>query len=312
MSFFYNILQHDNRQNSRLFKALINKPFCPDFPSVLLLIFALSPQPANALPQEDAVSRQTGGRIVRLPQDNSSSRPLVSFMAIQDKGYRFDGWDGDCANTLGTLCTLDTVVNDRVSARFVKIKTPETATKALLLLQDAAARPTLWNEFVRQHFDNRCPVIYGGVLLGPDSFNPGNRVYCYRIAFGYYDPLKSVKSQQAENDTPDTHNDYASHEITAAVLGILNRHPQLSLTLVSQQNITSAAQPFLQSDAAKLSDFVALIVLRQAGESFAEQLADGWVSGQNTPVLSLEANPRQGAKIGTALSLLTKSWWINP
>lgn len=271
-----------------------------------------------------------GGRVTTVPshtgcQKNctiqTTSEALVSLFAIPDKGYRFQGWGGACVNTIGPLCTLKAIEDSGVDASFVKTESVHAPTKALLLMHDARGKPTVWNEFVNQNFNNRCPVVYGGVVLSEDSFDPHNKVYCYRIAFGYYDLLKVNKTKMLSDAVLDGNKKKSdffgkqlSNEVAAAMLGILNRHPKLSLTLVGQVSAAIAAQHFLQTNTVVGGDVVGLLALQRSG--LAENAAD--YDGQDhvgfkpetTAYLSLDANPKQGAKISAALTQLTKSWWM--
>jgi Divergent InlB B-repeat domain len=297
---------------------------------LIAAILAAFPLNVSAVTIAVQVIDGSGGRVTNVPSNTgcqqnciirTASETMVSLFAIPDKDYRFQGWDGACVNTIGPLCTLKTIEDSRVIARFVKSKSVHAPIKALLLLHDIGDKPIVWNEFVNQNFNNRCPVIYGGVVLAEDSFNPHNKVYCYRIAFGYYDLLNVSKTTMLGDAILDGNKKNAdffgkqlSNEVAAAVLGILNRYPQLSLTLVGQASAASAAQHFLQINTVVRADIVGLLALQRSGlaENAADHEALGHVGFKpdGAAYLSLDANPKQVAKISAALEQLPKSWWI--
>jgi hypothetical protein len=239
---------------------------------------------------------------------------LISLFATPDKGYRFKNWAGACVKTVGPLCTLKSQENSRVTAHFIKTKAPQSPAKALLLLHDADAKHTVWNDFVKQRFNNQCPVIYGGVLLEKEPMVSANKVYCYRVSFGYYDRLKQSENlklakQTISDSTPkkNSHRTHFAYEVQAAVLGILERHPNLSLTLIGQGQGALAARTFLQSDTDLTTHVVGLLALQPAhstgtGNGYPATLP---------PLLTLEAEPDQDAKISAALTQLTQSWWMD-
>jgi len=273
------------------------------------------------------VTNGLGGRIAAAPGDvdcafncliSVKMGAVSSLFAIADKGYRFQAWEGACANTLGPLCTIKVGGDAQLGARFVKAETSKKPVKALLLLHGEDARQSVWNEFVRQRFDDRCPVVYGGVVLGDDSHDPENKVYCYRIAFGYYDMLKQQaapvgleKSGDRQKTKKTVPGKFWNHEIRAAVLGLLARHPNLNLTLLGQSRAAVAAQSFLLTNTVESSHVIGLLNLRQAGQAF-ELTQPNADQAQRVTVLNLMAKPDQDAKISTALAQLTKSWWLNP
>ncbi|MDP2902266.1 MAG: hypothetical protein Q8N96_04055 [Methylovulum sp.] len=283
------------------------------------VMFAAFPLPTTALTLDAQVADGVGGHIASASGDMDCmpgctlqipSQALVSLFAVADKDYRFQGWNGACVNTIGPLCTLKPSGNISLGARFVKTKVPKMPVKALLLLHDEGVKHTVWNEFVKQHFNNRCPVVYGGVVLGEDSYDPHNNVYCYRIAFGYYDMLNIAAKTLQDNASvgkakPRFSSKRLGYEVRAAALGLLKRHPKLSLTLVGQARAALAAQSFLQADIAENSGVVGLLALQQAGHNGADAL-DNLAS----PVLKLDAEPEQDAKISAALAQLTNSWWM--
>ncbi len=295
--------------------------------TVVFTTFSLQ---AAAITLSIQVADGLGGRVVGVPGNTdcmlsctieASSQALVSLFAVPDKGYRFTGWNGACADTLGPLCTLTTTENISVSARFVKTKVPKLPTKALLLLHGVGDRNTVWNEFVNERFHSRCPVVYGGVVLGEDSFDPRNKVFCYRIAFGYYDMLNLSKAAGILQNVSDSRKaKYPSsskrlgYEVRAAVLGVLDRHPNLSLTLVGQERAALAAQSFLQADIAEHCGVVGLLALQPTNsyqsDTVSEQMYHEAVDAGRTEVLKLEAEPDQEGRISAALTQLTKSWWI--
>ena len=288
----------------------------------VLILAALSLQ-AAAFRLDVQVAGGSGGRVAIVPGDTDCTlgcsiqappHSLLSLFALPDQGYRFQGWNGACAGTLGPLCTLRAGEPIDVSAHFARAEMPQAPIKALLLLHGEGARHTVWNEWVKQRFNNRCPVIYGGVVLGEDSFDPRNNVYCYRIAFGYYDMLdhNAAKALQKAGDTPKTSGKQLGYEVRAAVLGLLNRHPELSLTLVGQARAALAAQSFLQADTEERSRVIGLLALQQSSDD-DEQAVYGPLYRETggIAVLQLEAGPEQDGEISAALGGLTKSWWMS-
>lgn len=292
-------------------------------PLFLSALLAAQPLPIAAVTLDVQVAGGSGGRIVSTPGDTHCApdctiqappQSLVSLFALPDKNYRFQGWDGACANTIGPLCTLRPEGNTRLSARFVKTESPQAPTKALLLLHGESLKHSVWNEFVKHRFNNRCPVIYGGVVLGEDSFDPRNNVYCYRIAFGYYDNLIHTKTAGLLQKTADNRKakkrfsgKQSGYEVRAAVLGIENRHPDLSLTLVGQAHAALAAQSFLQVDSAESDEVVGLLALSHQAKHSVRPVP---FKTSRTDALILDAKPEQEGKISAALAQLTKSWWM--
>lgn len=196
-----------------------------------------------------------GGRIisaggVQCPASCAVAAPeqsLVSLFAVAAPGYRFDSWQGACEAAIGPLCTLAADPGTALSARFVRDEVEHGQSKALLLLHGANANYAAWNKFVKQRFNDRCPTIRGGVVLGGDSLDPDNGVYCYRIDFGYYATAPKAAGARAGNDSATLKQ--LGHEVRAAVLGILGRHPQLSLVLLGHERGGEAAREFLLSNA---------------------------------------------------------------
>ena len=300
----------------------------------LLLVaamFALFPPTVSAVMITVQVGDGLGGRVTSSPAKMGCQQSCtiqtfsdsgLSLFAVPDEGYRFQGWEGACANTIGPLCTIKPTGDGNVSVRFAKTKTKATnvATKALLLLHGKGDKYSVWNTFVKQHFNNRCPVVYGGVVLDEDSVGPHNKVYCYRIAFGYYDllnlsnPAGIIGLADSQNDRDNLSSKHLSNEVAAAVLGILNRHPKLSLTLVGQGHVASAAQVFSQANTAVRGDVVGLLDLQQRDASVTDVdvggLENTTFEDDQTACLSLDAHPSQGGKISAALAQLTKSWWL--
>ncbi len=296
-------------------------------PLFLSVILAATPLAIAAVTLDVQVAGGSGGRIVSTPGNTdcapdctiqASPQSLVSLFALPDKTYRFQGWDGACANTIGPLCTLRPDRNTRLSARFVKTEAPEAPTKALLLLHGEGLKHSVWNEFIKHRFNNRCPVIYGGVVLGEDSFDPRNNVYCYRIAFGYYDSLTHTKTGRSLQKTADNRNakkrfagKQLGYEVRAAVLGIENRHPDLSLTLVGQAHAALAAQSFLQADTVEPDEVAGLLALQPASSQAKHSVRRVPFKISRTEALIVDAVPEQEGKISAALAQLTKSWWMS-
>lgn len=232
-----------------------------------------------------------------------------NFLAFPDKDYRFAGWTGSCANNIGTLCTLNTQQQARVSARFIKTQAAEVG-KAILLLHDTNNRPTVWNEFVKQLFANRCPIIYGGVILGADSAHPANQVYCYRLAFGYFAQIKAANALFKANpsQTPT-----AQYEILAALSSLIARHPNLSLSLIAQEDSASAVFALLPTVKSYPFNINSLLFLQSPSPDHDLLVSDSEsIIDSNIDSMVIDAKPRHSAKISAALSELSKTWWTSP
>jgi Divergent InlB B-repeat domain len=222
-----------------------------------VLLFIL-PKLATATTVDIQVHGGLGGAVATVPGNIECSQncriqqfpnTLVSLFAVPEPGYRFLGWDGECATTIGPLCTFKLGNDTTVTARFAKAKANPEHAHAVLLLHGNAATASVWNDYAKQHFNNRCPVVYGGVLLEQDSYDKSSNLYCYRVAFGYYnaliDPNKHLTKRSKGNRLS---NNYHAYEIRAATLGILERHPKLSVTLVGQGDAAIAARNYMAAN----------------------------------------------------------------
>jgi hypothetical protein len=292
---------------------------------VWLWLWAFS-LPATAATLSLYVEDGVGGHIAALPTSvdcaagcliEAPSDTLTSLFAIPDKGYRLQAWLGDCAATQGPLCTLKATDNHHIGVRFIKSAASAKPAKALLLLHGENERHTVWNEFAKQRFNNLCPIIYGGVVLGDDSSDPDNHVYCYRIAFGYYDLLDTAPSQPDGPATlaaakPDKRVAYTrlGHEVRAAVLGITDRHPNVRLALVGQAQGILAAEAFLQTGSEQRKHVIGLLALQAQQDSNASRPTLMHPRTRRTATLSLTAAPEQDALLSSGLAQLTQSWWL--
>jgi hypothetical protein len=210
-----------------------------------------------------SVAGASGGQIVATSNELTCSstctlqteETLLGLFAVPERGYRFESWEGACENTLGPFCTVTASDYLMVRARFVPDESFASPAKALLLLHGESEDHKVWNEFAKQRFNDQCPVIRGGVVLGNDSLDFQNDVYCYRIDFGYYAAAfsrKLVKEMRSASEYPtadeETQWSAWNYEIRAAVLGILARHPRLSLVLLGHHRGGLAAQQFIRSN----------------------------------------------------------------
>ncbi len=277
-------------------------------------LLVLSAQLSVADATVKSISRVKGGQIIDLPANTHCNPDCPAarqpgFLALADKGYRFAGWTGDCANSIGTLCTLNTAQHAQVSARFVKTQAADTG-KAILLLHDTNNRPTVWNEFVKQLFANRCPIIYGGVILGADSVHPVNQVYCYRLAFGYFAQIRSESTlQEAKSSQTST----TQYEILAALSSLLTRHPNLSLSLIAQEDSASAVHALLSTENNYPLNIHSVLFLQSSSLDHDLPISDNEsLAGLNIDTMVIGAKPQHSAKISTALSELTAAWWTSP
>ncbi len=247
----------------------------------------------------------------------SPAKHAMSFFAVPDKGYRFASWEGDCADTIGPLCTLNTEGGKRVIARFVKHENLPAPRHVLLLLHDYTEKQSVWNKYIGQHFNDRCPTIYGGVLLEKDSPELTSKLACYRIAFGYYNLFDTF----ARNDTDlsDLNNlrkkrqhlhQQRANEIRAAILGILNRHPGSAFVLVGHGDAALATQAFLQKKTESRNNVFGLINLTSVkltktvgnGALVVDQPMQTKTNG--VVMLNLAANPKQSRQINAGLGYL--------
>jgi hypothetical protein len=211
---------------------------------------------------------------------NVQDRALLSLFAVPDAGYRFQGWEGACQDTLGPLCTPVADGNLAVRAQFVLNDAPSEPAKALLLLHGANENHEAWNEFVKQRFGDRCPTVHGGVVLGDDAYDPRNDVYCYRIDFGYYDVANGFGNAGRTWGDRSTLRQLG-YEVRAAVLGILDRHPALSLMLLSHDRGGQAAREFLLSNAPERRVIAGLLAIDSPSRATAT--GRGRHGGQKQP-----------------------------
>lgn len=306
------------------FFSHVNKGFKTSFNSIgtlsiTALMLGLFTQQVSAYQVDLEIVDDKGGKIsivennyvcTRQCKIQTFPKKVISLFALANEGYRFVDWEGACKNNLGSLCTLTLNDNGKVSARFVKTGKPLSSTRAVLLLHDINEQSVVWNEFVKHRFNNICPVIYGGVLLDKDSFDTRNNIACYRIEFGYYGRLYNgllnqtgsnyQMSTKAKNHYFRTH---LSHEIRAAVLGILNRHPNLNLTIVSHGHANSAARSYLNSSADDLKYINGLLTLN-SNNSVTEKknvLIPNGDEIDGIASVKINAKPEQSRKINAAL-----------
>jgi hypothetical protein len=277
---------------------------------------------ASLAPLSEAASvtlaaRTEGGRIAVVPDEtscassacvlNEPDQALIGLFAEPEAGYRFKGWDGACENVVGPLCTLTPADGAfDLGAYFVRDDRFQALAhaKALLLLHGAEDKSTVWNEFVKQRFADRCPSIRGGVVIGADSIDADNQVYCYRVDFGYYDAATpKLQSGNAPSAADPSAFEHWRHEVRAAVLGIHDRHPSIELVLVGHAQGGWAARGFLRSDAPESRAVVGLLTL-SAGQD--ESVA------QRTRLDLPAVNPEEEAGINWALGQMMQGWWTRP
>ncbi len=287
------------------------------FPCVILSLSL--PCPATALEFNQPALLLDGGRIISVSGkpdcenecgNDMNALQQTSYIALAEPGYRFTGWSGECSHFPGTLCTLNVTQDNNISAGFTKTQLPKLNKKALLLLPDPQTRPTVWNEFAKQNFGNRCPILFGGVIFGQDSLNPHNSVYCYRLDFGYFAQLGADAGKSYAY--PSGQDESASLEIQAAVSAIRSKHPGISLMLVAQEHAGTAAQTFILDETPEWNDIKGLLILTRQKTATGSSLQQEYTAQSSTiPVLNLQALPNQGARINAALTKLTQTWWNN-
>jgi len=292
-----------------------------------LLAACWLPMPAHAQEFTLRVMENKGGKIVLPGQGDCLAECKVlmpqakvhSLFAVPAYGYRFAGWRGVCGDTLGPLCTLSTGQGTAASAQFKANESMPVPVKALLLVHGPGANVFVWNDFVSRFFNNRCPVIYGGVVLDDDAQNPANQVYCYRVKLGYYGRyFRGLDQQGIEGPVSGLEQkqnplavEYLSNEIKAAMLGVLNRHPHSSWVVVGQGWSGLALKTGMQYDdglPSHVAGFLALLdaAPRRRGKGDGGDLDEG---GAHGPFLSLDASPDQTHKLNQALGRLAPTWW---
>ncbi|MBK8816429.1 MAG: hypothetical protein IPN42_13430 [Methylococcaceae bacterium] len=291
--------------------------------SIFLISLSFYAHQADAYQLELEIFESKGGKISSVENNfgcmehckiQTFSKRIISLLALADDGYRFDGWEGACDNSLGPLCTLKLNENGKVSAKFVKSEQATPPVQAILLLHDINEKHTVWNEFVKQRFNNRCPVVYGGFVLDKDSFDTSNRTACYRIAFGYYGLIRDslVDKDYLANSRPHYSKTHLGFEIRAAVLGLLNRHPNLNLTLIGNGHAAIPALSYLQTTTEDRKNINGLLSLSSEGRItdkniFSAMRADS--EFKEFPLVRIAAHPAQSRKINAALDTLVNAKW---
>jgi len=296
---------------------------------LFLLLACLFATPVVAHKLTVQVRENTGGKIAIPGQGECLAEcevPLppaevLSLFAVPASGYRFAGWQGVCGNTTGPLCTLSVGQGPMASVRFEATEATPKPVKALLLVHGPGGNAFVWNDFVGRYFDNRCPVIYGGVILDDDASNPANQVHCYRVELGYYARFFQGTGyqdlQQSALDWGNNENfprEFLTYEIKAAYLGILNRHPHSSLVVVASQGFRGLAARFLSPDD---DGFPGHVVGWLALADTAPQRQGKGRGGDGARLkgirhgafLSLYARPDQTRKLNKALGQLAPDWW---
>lgn len=293
-----------------------------------LLLACLLPMPVLAQKLSVHVLGHKGGKIVVPDRGECLSdcevwmprTRVYSLFAVPASGYRFAGWKGVCRDTIGPLCTLSVGQEPMVSARFVATAAMPEPVKALLLVHGSGANAFVWNDFVGRYFENRCPVIYGGIILDDDASNPANQVYCYRVKSGYYDRFFQGLDQQgmrepASDLAPEIAppREYLANEIKAAVLGILNRHPDSSLVVVGQGDSGLAARSGLQYENDLPGHIVGWLALADTAPQHLGKkglVDDAKLEGDHHgQFLSMDVRPDQIRKLNKALRRLAPAWW---
>lgn len=270
------------------------------------------------------LSSDDGGKVIQVLAENedctapcatdAKQQNLVSLFAVPNSGYQFQGWSEPCAETIGPLCTLAWGKHTHVQASFVKASQTATETKVLLLISGSADSHSGWNDLIAQRFNNQCPVIYGGVVLGTDSVNPNNQVYCYQLRLGYY-AFANPNLLTAHSGSAVNLNEM-SNEIRAGFLGLRSRHQHMNMTLITENFATFAAiHALAQNDLPELT-VTGFIGLHQKDSInlLSQRGVDSSISqgGQYMPaVFHIQAQPQQVQAIETLLDQLPDVWWQN-
>ncbi len=281
---------------------------------LLLLLLGSAPVTVLAAQLQVQVDGYNNGKIVVSGQGECRSecrllmpQGVASLFAVPDSGYRFLGWQGACEDTTGPLCTLAPGLDRKVRARFAKMAEVSGPIKALLLVHEPGAQAWVWNEFARRHFGNRCPLVYGGVLLEEDAINPKNQVHCYRVVLGYYTRFFQALKHQASTRSKGPHktglsSHYVAYEINAAMLGIGNRHPESGVVVVAHGLSDAVAATVSRLDTETGSHLVWLLRLDAADR---QNTLGGFVREGGIRA----AQPDQNRQLSKALSVLLPDWW---
>ncbi len=288
--------------------------------SALIIIFMLFSFPFNdtmAQSFDGKILQTAGGQVISVFGESNhfdAMENIVSLFAVPDEGYRFGGWENSCADTPGLLCTKRWGEHSKVSARFIKTTPPKIPIQVLLLLQNRENKPSIWNDFVERHFHNRCPEIYGGMVLGKSSFNPENKTYCYRLRFGYYDAIAGKNSDTQLNAVKDKLNLKTTYEVSAALLGILNRHQKVTIAFIAQADTALATKYAFNNVKNAQLEVTGLVSLQNASFdnidlSYALQERPVTADTDCFKTITLSAKPKNVGKISKALAQLPKSWW---
>ncbi len=115
-----------------------------------------------------------------------------------------------------------------------------SASKAMLLLPEPGETPYVWNEWIRQQFNNQCPLIRDGVVFGELGNEPGQAVHCYRMEWG-------------ANERYD--------ELEAAWAAIDQRHPQTDLVIMAHGQAGHIAAAWLNQQEAANDPVYGLLVI---------------------------------------------------
>lgn len=161
-------------------------------------------------------------------------------------------------------------------------------SKVLLLLHEPGARYLVWNEWVRQKFNDRCPVIHSGVIVGEDSHNLSNGVYCYRIAF-----LSTLKVSPG-----GAHPKRLGSEIQAAQSAIMQRHPNSHFVFMAQGEMGRIAETWLSQYGFAVNQMRGLLVIGINLPRHEVSTNTKILSSPRFDVLMDEATPSQASLYG--------------
>jgi uncharacterized repeat protein (TIGR01451 family) len=137
--------------------------------------------------------------------------------------------------------------------------------KVVLLLHGMNSEPSTWKDFVSKYFNENCPEIFGGALLGATSIPNAQGTLCYAVRFGVhdisgdpglpdvFDGATSAKDWGIKEFGPallkgdfSTFDDLGN-EVKDAVQRILEVHPGVNIVLVGHSRGGLAARAFLQN-----------------------------------------------------------------
>ncbi len=126
--------------------------------------------------------------------------------------------------------------------------------RVLLLLHGMNSKPSAWNDFTAENFNNQAPILQNGMNASRIPAQPNaHGVYCYRVDFGFYDGQINNGRVGLEGlrATGDMGGDFSTFdtlglEVFEAVNYVLATHSSPRITLLGHSRGGLAARAFLQ------------------------------------------------------------------